>query len=289
MLTHLRPAREVMPAPVDRRRLGHSELMVSPLCVGITGEPEIVSAAYDAGVNFFFITADLHWPLYERVRRGLEMLLERGASVRDDIVVGVVSYLDLPIFQALQFHEVIDSVRGLKRVDLMVAGAVWNEHNLYARLDPMLRARSSAYLGSRAVGASFHHRRSALTGINSNLLDISYIRYNTAHPGARMDTLPFLRRDRVGLVYNFKSVLSQVTPERFAQMGLDDRYWLPRAVDYYRFVFTHPGIDGVLCSPATVSQLDELINALKEPPLTPQEEDYMVWLSSAATPKYFEG
>ena len=83
----------------------------------------------------------------------------------------------------------------------------------------MLRARSSAYLDSCAVGASFHHRRSALSGINSNLIDISYIRYNTAHPGARTDTLPFLRPDRAGLVYNFKSVLSQVTPERFRPYG----------------------------------------------------------------------
>jgi hypothetical protein len=258
------------------------------LCIGITGEPEVVPAAYDAGVNFFFISGDLHWPLYDGVRRGLEMLLDRGGSIREDIVVSVVSYLDLPIFQALQFHEVINSVRGLKRVDLLIAGAVWNEHNLYARLDPMLRARSSAYLGSSAVGASFHHRRSALSGINSNLIDIGYIRYNTAHPGAGMDTLPFLRPDRVGLVYNFKSVLSQVTPERFARMGLDDRYWLPRPVDYYRFVLTHPSIDGVLCSPATVSQFDEFVSALKEPPLTQQEQDYMISLSSAAIPKYFE-
>ena len=71
-------------------------------------------------------------------------------------------------------------------------------------------------------------------------------------------------------------------------MGLDGRYWLPRAVDYYRFVFTHPGIDGVLCSPSTVGQFDELIDALKEPPLAQDGEDYMIWLSSAATPKYFE-
>ena len=102
-------------------------------------------------------------------------------------------------FKALQFHEVIDSIRGLKRVDLLVAGAVWNEPHLYARLDPMLRARSSGYLGSSAVGASFHHRRSALAGINSNLIDVSYIRYNTAHTGASMDTLPFLRP--TGLVW----------------------------------------------------------------------------------------
>ena len=85
MLTNPWLAREALPGPGDRRRLGNSELMVSPLCVGITGEPEIVPAAYDAGVNFFFLSGDLHWPLYEGVRRGLEMLLERGGSIRETL------------------------------------------------------------------------------------------------------------------------------------------------------------------------------------------------------------
>ena len=38
--------------------------------------------------------------------QGLSDLLSRSPSVKDEIVVGVVSYLDQPLFQALQFHEV---------------------------------------------------------------------------------------------------------------------------------------------------------------------------------------
>jgi hypothetical protein len=247
-----------------------------------------VLEAFDAGVNFFFVTGDLHWPLYDPVRKGLEMLFDRGASVRDQVVVGVVSYLDGPMFEHLQFNEVIDSVRGLGRIDLLIAGAVWNEQDLGARFVPIHRARAAGYLGSRAIGASFHHRRSALLSLNYNYLDINYVRYNTAHPGARQDTFPYVRRDRTGLVFNFKSVLSQVTLERFKQLGLPDSYWLPKTPDYYRFVLSNPDIDGILCSPASVQQLHELVSALEEGPLTPEQEQYMVWLSSTATPRYFE-
>jgi hypothetical protein len=276
-----------LPKLTNRLPLGISGLSVSPFCLGITQEPETIPAAFDAGINFFFLTADLHWPLYEGLRRGLELLLDRGGSVRDEIVVGVVSYLDQPMFQYLQFHEVLDSVRGLDRVDLLIAGAVSNEENFNSRFSPLQQARARHHCGSRAMGASFHHRPSALQSVNYDCLDINYIRYNTAHPGARQDVFPYLRGRRSSLLFNFKSVLSRVTPEHFAQLGLDENYWLPSVTDYYRFVFTHPGLDGILCSLASPDQVEALNDAMSERPLTLEEESYMMWLSSAATPQYF--
>ncbi|HYI83794.1 MAG TPA: hypothetical protein VEX11_11360 [Acetobacteraceae bacterium] len=280
--------RERLPKPTDRLSLGYSGLTVSPICIGIVGEPETVPAAFDAGVNFFFVSADLHWPLYQGVRRGLELLFERGNGFRDQVVVGVVSYLDQPLFQALQFHEVLQSVRGLERVDLLIAGAVSSAQSYNERLPSLQNARATAHCGARAIGCSFHDRRCALGSINLNALDISYIRYNTAHPGAESDIFPFMRRDRTGLIFNFKSVLSAVTPEHVQRLGLgSSSLWLPKITDYYRFVLTNPHIDGVLCSPSTPSQFAELQAALEDRPLTVAEERYMAWLSSAATPKYF--
>lgn len=106
------PRRSRLPRPYERRRLGHSPLFVSPICIGISGSPETVEAAYEAGVNFFFLTSDLHWPLYEATRKGLANLLASGRAKRDDIVVAACSYLDQPLFGGLQFHEVIDAVPG---------------------------------------------------------------------------------------------------------------------------------------------------------------------------------
>jgi hypothetical protein len=279
--------RERLPKATDRLPLGFSGLKVSPLCIGITQDPETVLAAFDAGVNFFFVSADLHWPLYEGVRQGLKLLFERRPSVRDQVVVGVVSYLDQPLFQALQFHEVMQSLPGLERVDLLIAGAISDWQSFSERLPSLQNARAIGHSGARAIGASFHDRRSALASLNGHPLDISYIRYNTAHPGAEFDVFPFMRPDHAGLIFNFKSILSAVTPEHIRQLGLGGSLWLPKITDYYRFVLTNPNINGVLCSPATPGQLAELMAALDDRPLTVAEEQYMVWLSSTVTPKLF--
>src|SRR5215471_15526270 len=138
----LPPLRHKLPKPGDRLALGRSGLQVSPICLGLTQSPETVIAAYEEGINFFFLTADLHWPIYDGIRKGLAKLLQGNASRRHEIVVGVVSYLDNPLFSALQFNEVISEVPGLDYVDVMIAGAVASDQSFYSRLDSMSHARS---------------------------------------------------------------------------------------------------------------------------------------------------
>jgi hypothetical protein len=279
--------RTVLPKFTDRLSLGHSGLSVSPFCIGIVDKPETVSAAYEAGINFFFITADLHWPLYEGVRRGVADLLASGKARRDDIVVGVVSYLGQPLFQALQFHEVLDCVPGMERVDLMVAGAVSNEQDFGPRVEALVQARQMNHSGARALGASFHHRPFAALATHSNLLDIVYTRYNASHPGARRDLYPYLPPNRATLNFNFKSAMAWVPEERFKQLGLGGTHWHPQVTDHYRFVLTRPEVDGLLCSPSTPEEVSSLAEALDKGPLRDDEEEYIIWLSAVASPKYF--
>ncbi len=271
-----------LPKPSDRLPLGKSGLQVSPVCLGMTESPDTVVAAYESGVNFFFVTADLHWPLYDGVRKGLAKLLNGNRARREQIVVGVVSYLDNPLFAALQFHEVVAEIPGLERIDLIIAGAVSSDQSFYSRLDSIARARASGHNGARAIGATFHQRQLALAADYYDLLDISYIRYNSAHPGARTDILPHFRPQRNNLVFNFKSVMSRVSRETFDALGLPQNYWLPDPCDYYRFVLSRPEINGILCAPSRPEEIRELAQALDKEPLTYQEEEYMIWLSSLA-------
>jgi hypothetical protein len=273
------PRRIQLPRAHERRRLGNSPLFVSPVCIGISGSPETVEAAYKAGVNFFFLTADLHWPLYDATRRGLANLLTSGRARRDDIVVAVCSYLDQPLFSALQFHEVIDAVPGLMRVDVAIAGGVSHAPSYYTRLPSLNVAKMCAHRGISAMGASFHDRQCALAVQNSNQIDIAYIRCNTAHPGARADLFPFLRRDRVGLTYNFKSLMFRVTEREIAKAGLRG-IEPPPAGDYYRFVLGSPELDGILCAPNSAAEVWELAMALDKPPLSVPEEEYLIRLST---------
>ena len=61
--------KETLPRLTDRIGLGGSRLQVSPVCLGYAQSPAMIPAALDSGVNFFFITADLQWPIYEGVSR----------------------------------------------------------------------------------------------------------------------------------------------------------------------------------------------------------------------------
>jgi hypothetical protein len=277
--------RDILPKASDRLKLGTSGLSVSPICLGIAGSADTVVAAFDAGINFFFVSGDLHWPRYDGLRRGLAQLLSRGPSVRDEIVVGVVSYLEEPLFHYLQFHEVIESIPGLKKVDLLIAGAVSSPDSFKSRLVSLREARLAGHVGCRAIGASFHHRGCALLSLNHDCLDINYIRYNTAHNRAVEDFFPYVRSDRTPLIFSFRSTFPIVTAVRFRQLGLDSRSWQPKVTDYYRFVLTHRHLDGVLCRLSCPREVEELVTAFDDKPLTADELAYMVRLSTGAISK----
>ena len=270
-----------LPQASDRLQLGNTGLFVSPFCIGITDSPETIVQAYELGINFFFISADLHWPIYEQTRRGIARLVHDSPSRRDEIVVAVVSYLDDPLFSALQFHEVINDVPGLQRVDVMIAGAVASDSS-FSRVTALQQARARGHLGARAIGASFHQRKYALASDLYSLLDFNLIRYNTAHPGARADLFPYLQPQSSAPMFNFKSMMFQVPERQFRQMGLPPTAWMPQSCDYYRFVLSHPAVDGILCSPTKPEEVRELVHAMEQRPLTIEEQEYMIWLSSAA-------
>jgi hypothetical protein len=256
--------RESLPKTSDRLRLGKSGLWVSPICLGITGSADTVLAAYDAGINFFFVSADLHWPLYDPLRSGLTQLLARGPSVRDEIVVGVVSYLEEPLFHYLQFQEVLDAIPGLKRVDLLLAGAVSSPASLEARGAALEKARQCGHAGSRAIGASFHQRSCALLSLQQELLDIHFLRFNAAHYRAVTDFFPHVPPERRALIFGFKSTFPR-------ELGSDSAYRLPKATDYYRFSLSQRQLDGILCRLASPREVEELVAALHERPLTDDE------------------
>src|SRR5579859_8180867 len=268
-----------LPQPTERLSIGTGGCRVSPFCLGITSSPEVVLHAYETGINFFFLSGDLHWPLYAQTRRGISRLLREKLCKRDDIVVGVVSYLENPWFSGLQFQEVIDSTPGLERVDLLVAGGVSGDGSC-SRFSTLLQARASSHLGSTCIGASFHSRRHALQADHLQILDIAYVRYNTGHPSAECDLFPHLSQDSANLLYNFKSMNFRVTSEQLQSKNLAGKVWVPDAADYYRFALSEPSLDGILCSPSSIREVDELTAAMTRGPLSAEIRDYLVWLSS---------
>jgi hypothetical protein len=246
--------------------------------MGMVRSPEAIPAAFDAGINFFFLSADLHWPLYEGSRRGLELLLARGDDMRAQIVVAVTIYPTQPEFGRMGLLEVLDAVPALKTVDVAIAGGAYG-HEILNRLSVFREHRLKGFAGVKAIGASFHDRQAALVATNHGLVDIALLRYNPSHPGARSDVFPHLENRESTLLYNFTNTHGFVPPERFAALGLSEDHWQPRVTDYHRFALSRPELDGLLCSPTTPEEVASLAAALEEGPLDAEEEKYLVDLA----------
>lgn len=270
-----------LPRFSDRYELGGAKLKVSPFCLGMVGEPDTVLAAYDAGINFFFFTADMHWPYYEATRQGLTRLLARGSGIREKIVVGIVSYCTQPEFCYAPFSEAMAAVPGLERVDVPIAGGAYANEFL-VRAGIYQQHRRSNFLGTRAIGTTFHDRKAALSAIDHEMIDIAFIRYNPSHPGAREDLFPLLDPKSATLLYNFKNTMGALPPEALPKLGLDDSYWKPKVTDYYRFVLTRPEIDGSLIGLTTPDQVTALAKAMEEGPLDEEEEKFLMDLALLA-------
>lgn len=275
------PRRGRLPRLTDRLPLG-KELAVSPFALGATNSPATVLAAFEAGINFFFLSADMHWPIYEALRVGLTELITHDPTARERIVIAAVAYVTRPEFMTVPFEEVLEAFPALGGLDVLVAGGAYLD-DFFPRLPVYERHRSAGHCGASAIGASFHERAAARLAIHHELVDIAFIRYNARHPRAREDLLPALHPRGRTLVYNFKSTLGFVAPERFAKLGLPPGYWQPRITDHYRFVLSRPEIDGVLGSLHTPEEVAELAAALEEGPLSAGEEEHLIVLSRVAS------
>jgi hypothetical protein len=241
----------------------------------MVGEAETVPAAFDAGVNFFFVSTDMHWPLYEGTRRGLASLLARGGGVRDRIVVAAVCYPTQPEFCTAPFRELLDAVPALGRLDVLLAGGAYAA-DFAARRPIYADHRREGLLGNRAVGATFHDRPAAAAAVAEREVDVAFVRYNPAHAGAVRDLFPALPARPRPLVYNFKSTFGWVPPHRMADLGLPaPEYWHPHVTDHYRYAMTRPEMDGVLVGLRRPSEVAGLVDAFERGPLTSEEEEYL--------------
>lgn len=271
--------RETLPTLTDRLSVG--PYSVSPFCLGIVWDPVIIPAAFDAGINFFFVTADMHWPMYKHTRQGLELLLSRGGDVRDRIVVAGVSYSTQPEFCYMPYKELLDEVPRLDHLDIVIAGGAY-ENDLAQRLPVYQAHREKQNFGARAFGVSFHDRKLAARVASEREIDVGFIRYNPAHPGAREDLFPSLAAQHAPL-FNFTNTIGYVTRERYAELGLDPEMWQPRVVDHYRYVMARPEIAGMLNQFREVEHIGALAEAMEEGPLEPEEMDHLELLCRIAS------
>ena len=270
--------RKTLPRLTDRVPLGDG-LLVSPICLGAVARPDVVLAAWEAGINFFFVTADMHWPMYEPLRRGLRALF-RKPGARESVVVCSTAYVTQPDFCELPHEEVVAAVPGLERVDVVTMGGVY-PHDFKARLPVYQQHRARGFVGCKAIGASFHDRKTARVAIHDEQVDLAFVRFNAGHPGAQVDLFPHLAPRRGTRVFNFKTIDGWVPPAELRELGLDPKSWQPHPVDHYRFALSQPALDGVLAALSHPREVGQLADALAAGPLAEVDQRYLVTLAKA--------
>ena len=244
----------------------------------MTFDANVVPAAFEAGINFFFLSADMHWPMYEPIRKGLDDLLRGHPSRRDEIVVAATCYVTQPEFCFAPFDEVLMSVPSLGRLDVTIAGGSYAPEILQ-RIEIFKLHRLISHAGARAIGASFHDRQAARTLLDQGLLDVQFIRYNPVHPGAQADVFAHARPrgERTTLLFNFKSTESFVdNEEHLKEMGVEPDNWRPHITDYYRFALTAPALDGLLVGMPDAGGIQQLADALAKGPLDEEDHQYLL-------------
>ena len=270
------PRSASLPRFADRIAVG--SLQLGPFCLGLVRDPRMIPAAFDAGINFFFVSADLHWSLYQPWRDGLAQLLSRGGGVRDSIVVAAATYMVHPPLMLAPFFELLDSVPKLDRIDVMVAGGCYGadfEPRVTALRD--WRRRAPAPLAQASVGATVHERGALLRATGYERCDLAFVRYNPSHPRGRVDLYPHLSGRARKPLFSFKSMagfrqLMAATPPGF---------WQPAPSDAYRYALSEPAHDGVLLSLHGERELDELASAVAKGPLSDDERTHLELLAEA--------
>jgi hypothetical protein len=267
----------------QRLALGAAGLRVSPICLGAVFDRRIIGAAYEAGINFFFISVDLHWSVYEETREGLRDLLRSVA--RDDVVIAAVTYVSTAEFALMPVMELLQAVPELERIDIYVTGGVFMSDFL-PRLEMADRLHEQRFCGMQSIGASFHDRTAAAFAACREMVDVAFVRYNASHPGARRDLFPRVRdAESSTLLYNFTSIPANVVDDAaWARLNLRG-HWRPQPTDFYRFALTATPLHGLLCSMRETRHVADLAGALARGPLDEEEQQYLVDLCALAEGK----
>jgi predicted aldo/keto reductase-like oxidoreductase len=280
----------------SRRQLGKTGLQVSPL--GIGGGNSIESQdllyAFERGINYFFFSSDLHHANYQHSTEALRTLCGKGSSVRDQVVLATVSYVDDP---AKLVAAILDQFGELQidYIDVFHWGWILTEHDVstllhsarelheggiitqqYRMLEHLDRARSinTELLQrglARYIGMSFHSLHAASSAINE--IDVMMLRYNLANTRAEQHIVPLLsdNKDSNPGIVVFNTAHEGVFHLNMPPPGYPAGLLVPSIPNCYRFALSQPWVDLVLTGVTNRQEIDQALTTLEQGPLSEDE------------------
>lgn len=284
-----------------RRPLGKTGLQVSPLGIGGGGgiSSEDLLYAVEHGINYLFFSSDLHHATYEKSRDALKQLCGHGSALREQMVLATVTYVNHPeklpgvlfdqftelgidyidvfhwgwITESEDMLPLIKSARRLQRDDQIARVMRQMQQTILQQEQQMAEVNQSLLQRGlvRHIGASFHSRRQARAWMRN--LDVLMLRYNIAHLGVETEVVPHLYQDKTrdpGIVVFNTSHLNGL-PFASPPPGHRPGAYLPTTSDCYRFALTQEWVDLVLSGPANRREVDMVLKALAQGPMSEEE------------------
>jgi hypothetical protein len=247
---------------------------VSRLGLAVVGDARVVRAAYEVGINFFVLTTDMHWPVYEATRRGLTDLFRDIPTARDDVVVMGMCYVTEPRFCHAPFEELVAAVPGLTCIDVSCIAAV-RDRDFLLRWDEHRKHRTATRIASRALAGSFDDNLAARVAIASQLVDLAVLGVRPSNYYLRDAVLRSLSADTPVPVYSMGVGIDLLPESRLKELGIGADKWRPTFQEYLRYAFFEPGVSGAIFDVATIRALETAIDALEQGPLTDDEHTYL--------------
>ena len=243
--------------------LGRTGLKVGRLGIASSyGAPAAaIEAAFDRGCNYFL------WGTFLRGRASqmasaIRRIVRKGR--RDELVLAAVSYAHSGLLTSLFLKRALKSV-GTSYADVLILG--------YYPRRPSGRVISGALDLKkknlvRYIGLTSHNRKVYRQLREDGIYDVFHVRYNAVHRGAETETFPHLTGDdRPGVVSFTATSWQQLLKPDKMPPGQSP----PSAVDCYRFVLSHPGVDICLTGARSEQQMRENLNVLETGPMSEEE------------------
>jgi aryl-alcohol dehydrogenase-like predicted oxidoreductase len=244
------------------RVLGRTGVTVGPLGISASyGVPAAaVERAVDAGMTYVY-WGSMRTAAFAEALRHL-------APRRDRFMLVVQSYARFGFVLAGSVERALRRV-GYEHADVLLLG-YWNSGMSPRILDAARTLQRRGLVNFIAV--SSHNRAAAASLATSGEFDVVHVRYSAAHPGAERDFFPRLpAENRPGIVSFTGTNWGQLLNPGHTPAG--DR--TPTAIDCYRFVLSHPGVDVCATGPASAAHVEQAIAARELGPLS--EED-LAWM-----------
>jgi aryl-alcohol dehydrogenase-like predicted oxidoreductase/HEAT repeat protein len=241
--------REQPQPSAPRRRLGQTDLFVSPLALSGVHElsPRAYDRAIDAGVNLFF------WePGYQTLTRVI-----RTQRRKLHIITGS--------YEGDGDSITADVERALRRLqtdclDVFLLFWVRSPERLNDEVRQTL-AQLKVDGKIRAAGFSTHDRSLAQAAISDGGIDVLMTRHSAAHRGAEQSLFPQCEQAGVGLL-TFSATsygrLLRAIPGQPAPLVR------PTAADCYRYSLAQRGVTAVISAPSYPSELDDNLTVMHD-------------------------